>query len=624
LLTIGMEEAAKAYTWNWEQKARIEARAALNPNDPPAEYHYADEKPAGGYHLTCLGSVETQSQAISGGQKQLRFWNVDPQTGSMIVKIGVYTKGLEYKCKLFTSVRIKRDGMCLAGTSKGDIAIVVGTVIMRIVNAPFQSLRAWGSKEAYELANAPNGVMGIDVAYDHDVIVSVDSGGNLVVWDSNLETTIDQVVVNDLDLPVGMCAVSTTSEGIAVGTRAGQIKWYDWSDIKKSSGSPEKPKESKPFKRITKGHFAECDCAPHPAKPMLASCSLDHTVRVWSLINHSELSCMRFDSGVSCLAFRVNDHSEAAGQFWSLIVGMESGEIAELRIYSENDHKAAIHKTDASWHSEAWPTQEIEQVECSPNGQWIVAGTSKGGIEVFDGTVPGLKHVWRCAHSTRTKSLDFSVDGSILRSTDMAGELLLWNLPNRVQESALERRDEAWQTWTSVRGWHVNGVWPKNAMLNHVRTCSRSESRKLVVTGDKDGLVKLFNYPCPQWGSKYKEYRMHSSFVQGVRFSHNDKYVISTGGLRDCSIAMWEVQHCKCPQCHVTSAKKRSRRRSSCFHKVQEKADIIIAINSLSHSNNDPELLDNQFADLLGAEPATEPADAMSLLDAPDHAEAAF
>jgi WD40 repeat protein len=181
--------------------------------------------------------------------------------------------------------------------------------------------------------------------------------------------------------------------------------------------------------------------------------------RVWSLINHSELSCMRFDSGVSCLAFRVNDHSEAAGQFWSLIVGMESGEIAELRIYSENDHKAAIHKTDASWHSEAWPTQEIEQVECSPNGQWIVAGTSKGinespamlysetsspispsgGIEVFDGTVPGLKHVWRCAHSTRTKSLDFSVDGSILRSTDMAGELLLWNLPNRVQVSCLRQ-----------------------------------------------------------------------------------------------------------------------------------------------------------------------------------------
>ena len=44
-----------------------------------------------------------------------------------------------------------------------------------------------------------------------------------------------------------------------------------------------------------------------------------------------------------------------------------------------------------------------------------------------------------------------------------------------------------------------------------------SESQKLVVTGDKDGLVKLFNYPCPQWGSDYKEYRMHSTFVQGRR-----------------------------------------------------------------------------------------------------------
>ena len=41
-----MEEAAKVYTWNWEQKARIEARA-LATGDPPSEYHYSDEKPAG-------------------------------------------------------------------------------------------------------------------------------------------------------------------------------------------------------------------------------------------------------------------------------------------------------------------------------------------------------------------------------------------------------------------------------------------------------------------------------------------------------------------------------------------------------------------------------------------------
>ena len=46
LLSIGMEEAAKVYTWNWDQKARIEARA-LASGDPPSEYNFADEKPAG-------------------------------------------------------------------------------------------------------------------------------------------------------------------------------------------------------------------------------------------------------------------------------------------------------------------------------------------------------------------------------------------------------------------------------------------------------------------------------------------------------------------------------------------------------------------------------------------------
>ena len=56
---------------------------------------------------------------------------------------------------------MQRDGTCLAGTSKGDIAIVVGTVIMQVINAPFKSLKAWGSREAYELATAPNGITGM-------------------------------------------------------------------------------------------------------------------------------------------------------------------------------------------------------------------------------------------------------------------------------------------------------------------------------------------------------------------------------------------------------------------------------------------------------------------------------
>ena len=50
------------------------------------------------------------------------------------------------------------------------------------------------------------------VSLEHNVIVSVDSGGNLVVWDSKLESKIEEVVVNDIDLPVAMCAVSTNSE----------------------------------------------------------------------------------------------------------------------------------------------------------------------------------------------------------------------------------------------------------------------------------------------------------------------------------------------------------------------------------------------------------------------------
>jgi len=119
-------------------------------------------------------------------------------------------------------------------------------------------------------------------------------------------------------------------------------------------------------------------------------------------------------------------------------------------------------------------------------------------------------------------------------------------------------RDEPFATWSSVRGWNVSGVWPASSGVGHnyVRCLDRSQSQNLLVTGDKNGLVKLFNYPCVNEGSAFKEYRCHSSFVQGTKFTFQDKYMVSTGGLKDCSIALWRVKHCKCDKCIKFRPKK--------------------------------------------------------------------
>ena len=53
-------------------------------------------------------------------------------------------------------------------------------------------------------------------------------------------------------------------------------------------------------------------------------------------------------------------------------------------------------------------------------------------------------------------------------------------------------------------------------------------------------MVKLFKYPCVVESAARKEYMGHSSHVTKVKFSANDRFVISTGG-NDKTVIVWET-----------------------------------------------------------------------------------
>jgi len=50
----------------------------------------------------------------------------------------------------------------------------------------------------------------------------------------------------------------------------------------------------------------------------------------------------------------------------------------------------------------------------------------------------------------------------------------------------------------SVLGREVVGIWPKNADKGDVNCAHVSHGGNVVATGDDFGLVKLFDFPCPQ------------------------------------------------------------------------------------------------------------------------------
>lgn len=64
-------------------------------------------------------------------------------------------------------------------------------------------------------------------------------------------------------------------------------------------------------------------------------------------------------------------------------------------------------------------------------------------------------------------------------------------------------------------------------------------NKKVIITADDFGKLKMFRYPCIEPGASYGQETGHSSHVTNVRWMNEDRYVVSTGGNDRC-VFQWE------------------------------------------------------------------------------------
>jgi microtubule-associated protein-like 6 len=111
-------------------------------------------------------------------------------------------------------------------------------------------------------------------------------------------------------------------------------------------------------------------------------------------------------------------------------------------------------------------------------------------------------------------------------------------------------------------GWPVQGCWPKalagkrldaavSAAASEGRTGAasvapeptsvhRSHDGSLLAVGYQDGRCKLYRYPCLAKAAEFCGFRGHIADVPRLRFTCDDKYVISIGQ-SDRAIMVWKV-----------------------------------------------------------------------------------
>jgi microtubule-associated protein-like 6 len=163
-----------------------------------------------------------------------------------------------------------------------------------------------------------------------------------------------------------------------------------------------------------------------------------------------------------------------------------------------------------------------------------------------------VKYVFN-KHSSAVIHIDFSADEKYWQSNCQAGELLFGNVSNGSQETSAskladyngqiedETPDRVWHTQTCKLGWAVQGIWPLGMTdLSDINAVDKSgENNKYLATGDDNGMVKLFRFPCAKELSKSNMYSGHSSHVTNVRWTIANT-LVSIGGNDKC-LFVWNL-----------------------------------------------------------------------------------
>ncbi|KAM6956797.1 echinoderm microtubule-associated protein-like 6 [Aplochiton taeniatus] len=480
LLSVGVEPEHTITIWRWQEGAKVTSKGGH-----PDRIFVVEFRP------------DSDSQFVSVGIKHIKFWTL--AGGSLMYKKGALGSVEDARMQTMLSVAFGANNLTFTGAINGDVYVWRAHVLVRVV------------------AKAHTGpVFTMYTTLRDGLIVTggkerpTKEGGAVKLWDQEMK----RCRAFQLETGQALECVRSVCRGrgkILVGTKDGEII--------------EVGEKNAASNILINGHMQGeiWGLATHPSKDLFISASHDGTIRIWDLADKKLLNKVSLGNPANCTSYSPD------GEMVS--VGMKNGEFIVLLT---NSLKVWGKKRDRS--------AAIQDLRFSPDKRLLAVGSVESTVDLYDLTLgPSLNRLGYCKDiPSFVISIDFSADSQFIEVSTGAYKRQVHEMPSgkMVTDQAVIDRI-TWATWTSILGDEVLGIWPRNADKADVNCACVSHAGLNVVTGDDFGLVKLFDFPCPEKFAKHKRYFGHSAHVTNIRFSFDDKYVISTGG-DDCSVFVWK------------------------------------------------------------------------------------
>ncbi|XP_042868750.1 echinoderm microtubule-associated protein-like CG42247 [Penaeus japonicus] len=179
----------------------------------------------------------------------------------------------------------------------------------------------------------------------------------------------------------------------------------------------------------------------------------------------------------------------------------------------------------------------------NPGGDILAVGSQNGSLYLYKSSKDGFVYnrFGRMGGSQPLSSIDWSTSGRYLQSVTSDYDITFWNMRELSKvKNALDVRNETWVTQTSPLGYMVHGVWGGGKDAHIQVTVDRGPRGDVLAAGDTDGFIRLYRYPVLSLRAGYHEYKVYTSYVSGVRFSHTDNYLYTIGGT-DAALMRWRL-----------------------------------------------------------------------------------